>query len=210
MSDPRSGKPAFELGPDGPRRLRDHLLAGSGLLERVSRECETDILAAAGAVAQAIGSGNKLMLCGNGGSAADSQHIAAELASVLDPNFPRPALAALSLVTDTSLLTASANDFGFEGVFERQVQALGRTGDVLAAISTSGNSENVLRAAGCARESGIAVVGLTGESGGKLAALSDVCIRVPSAQTQHIQEAHIAIGHAICELVERALFPEGP
>ena len=210
MPDNETGKLSAELGPDGPQRLRDHLLAAGDLLKRVSEECEADILAAARAVSQAVARGNKLMLCGNGGSAADSQHIAAELASVLDPKFPRPALAALSLVTDTSLLTASANDFGFEGVFERQVQALGRAGDVLAAISTSGNSENVLRAAGCARDSGIAVVGLTGESGGKLAALSDVCIRVPSAQTQHIQEAHIAIGHVLCELVERALFPEGP
>ena len=146
------------------------------------------------------------MLCGNGGSAADSQHIAGELVSVLSQKFLRPGLAAIALTTDTSILTASANDFGFGGIFERQVQALGQEGDVLVGISTSGNSENVLRAVRLAKASGIKTVGLLGGGGGQLADIVDVAVVIPSSNVQNIQEAHITVGHILCDLVERALF----
>lgn len=146
-----------------------------------------------------------MLLCGNGGSAADCQHIAGELVGVLTQEFPRPALAAIALTTDSSILTASANDFGYGGVFERQVQALGRPGDVLLGISTSGNSENVLRAMACCRGLGMRGIALTGATGGKLAAAADLAICVPGANVQHIQEAHITIGHILCAIVERSV-----
>ena len=147
------------------------------------------------------------MLCGNGGSAADSQHIAAEFTNRLRPDLQRAALPALSaLTTDTSFLTSHANDFCFENVFQRQIEALGRPGDVLVAISSSGNSENVIRAARACRARGITTIGLLGRRGGHLGSLVDVPIIVPSDNTQHVQETHIALGHIIAELVERALF----
>src|SRR5690349_10745962 len=126
-------------------RLRCHVRSSIETKQRVLAECEADILAAAGEMTRCVAGGGKIMLCGNGGSAADCQHIAAEFVSVLNQSFPRQGLPALALTTDTSLLTASANDFGFEGVFARQAQALGRPGDVVIGISTSGNSPNVLR-----------------------------------------------------------------
>jgi D-sedoheptulose 7-phosphate isomerase len=138
----------------------------------------------------------------------DCQHIAAEFVSVLNQSFLRPGLAAIALTTDTSILTASANDFGFEGVFARQVQALGKPGDVVLGISTSGNSENVYRALNYARENRMIAIALTGQAQGKLAVASDVWIRVPATVTQYIQESHIAIGHIICALVEQQLFPD--
>jgi D-sedoheptulose 7-phosphate isomerase len=132
--------------------------------------------------------------------------MAGELVNRLTSDFPRPALAAVALTTDTSVLTAFANDFGFEGVFERQVQALGRRGDVLLAISTSGGSPNVVRAVAAARAIGMRTVALIG-LGGRLKDLVDVAISVPSTSTQHIQEAHLTIEHLLCHLVERDLFP---
>jgi D-sedoheptulose 7-phosphate isomerase len=167
-------------------------------------EGEGSILEAAQAMADCLAAGNKLLLCGNGGSAADAQHIAAEFVGVLSQNFPRPGLAAISLTTDTSLLTASANDFGFAGIFERQVQALGRPGDVLIGISTSGNSENVLRAVRYARQHQIRTIAMAGLAG-RLIETVDIAIQVPSTITQFIQESHIMIGHILCDLVERAL-----
>ncbi len=195
--DDRDDNDAGDFG-----RIVRHVRAGTEVRRRLPETCGEDILAAAKAIAQALQGGNKLLLCGNGGSAADSQHIAAEFVSSLRPGDPRPALPALALTTDTSFLTAFANDFDFAGVFARQVQALGTPGDVLMGISTSGDSENVVKAAARARANGIFSVGLTGRDGGKLAALSDICIRVPSGRTQLIQEAHIAIGHILCDLVE--------
>ncbi len=161
------------------------------------------IAAVADRVTAAIRAGGKVMLCGNGGSAADSQHIAAELLGrfVLD----RRPLPAIALTVDTSALTAIGNDFGFDEVFSRQVLGLGRPGDVLVALSTSGNSRNVVAAIEAARGLGIYVVGLTGESGGRMATLCDTCIRVPSAVTARIQEMHIAVGHLVCEMAEEAL-----
>ena len=187
-------------------RLRAHFQGAIKAQEGTLRDCADGILAAARSVAAAFERGNKVMLCGNGGSAADCQHIAAEFVNVLDKAFMRPPLAAIALTTDTSFLTAAANDFGFESVFERQVEGLGKPGDVLVAITTSGRSANVLRAARRAGELDIAVIGLTGSDGGELPVISDPCIVVPATSTQHIQEAHIVIGHVLCDLVQQALF----
>ncbi len=161
------------------------------------------LAAAARLVAEALRRGNKVMFCGNGGSAADSQHLAAELVGRYRRN--RPGLAALALTVDTSALTAIGNDFGFEEVFRRQVEALGRPGDVLVAISTSGRSPNVLRAVEAARALGLKTVGLTGKDGGPLAGLVDVALVVPSEDTARIQECHITLGHILCDLVEAEL-----
>jgi D-sedoheptulose 7-phosphate isomerase len=147
------------------------------------------------------------MICGNGGSAADCQHVAAELTVRLTKDFVRPGLAALALTTDTSFLTAYSNDFAFEGIFERQVQALGRPGDALWGISTSGNSENVRRAVRVAREGGITTIGLLGE-GGPLAREVHHAIVIPCRVVTHVQEAMLAIEHVICHAVERELFPD--
>ncbi len=159
--------------------------------------------AAARLLADALSGGGKVMFCGNGGSAADSQHLASELTGRF-VNDRRP-LAALSLTTDSSALTCIANDYTFDDVFHRQVIGLGRQGDCLVAISTSGNSRNVIRAAEAARAAQIRVVGLLGRDGGKLRDLCDVPIVVPSMTTARIQEAHGFIGHTLCGLVEQAL-----
>lgn len=183
-------------------------LAASAEVQRATAErCAGPITEAANRLSAALRDGHKLLFCGNGGSAADCQHLAAEFVSALSHDAPRRALAAIALTTDTSFLTANANDFGFEQVFARQVEALGRPSDVLVAISTSGNSANVVRAMEQARQQGISTVLLTGATGGRAAAVAELAILVPSEQTQHIQEAHIAIGHILCALVERTLFP---
>ena len=158
---------------------------------------------AAGLMAATLSQGGKLLLCGNGGSASDSQHIAAELTGRFLKD--RRPLAAVALTTDTSALTSIANDYSFDEVFSRQVMGLGRKGDCLLAISTSGNSRNVLRAVDAARAAGIRVIGLLGRDGGALRTLCDVAIVVPSATTARIQEAHIFIGHTLCAMVEEAL-----
>jgi D-sedoheptulose 7-phosphate isomerase len=153
---------------------------------------------------KALHDGNKLLLAGNGGSAADAQHLAAELVSRF--YFDRPGLAAVALTTDTSALTAIGNDYGFERLFARQVDALGRKGDVFIGLSTSGNSPNILKALDEARLKGLVTVGLTGQGGGKMAALCDHCLRMPSSETPRIQEGHIVVGHTLCALVEREMF----
>ena len=157
---------------------------------------------AAQMIATSMREGGKLMLCGNGGSAGDSQHLAAEFVATLDHTKLRSGLPALSLTTDTSFLTAYANDFGFEGVFARQVEALGQPGDVLLGISTSGNSKNVLAAAKAAKDNEISVIAFTGETGGQIADLADLLVAIPSRIMMHIQECHIALGHAITARVE--------
>lgn len=149
-------------------------------------------------------SGGKILLAGNGGSAADSQHIAAEFVGRF--KLEREALPAIALTTDTSLLTAVGNDYGFEMIFARQVSGLARAGDLFIGISTSGNSPNVLRALEVCRELGVSTVGLTGAGGGKMAALADVLLPVPSIETPRIQESHIMIGHLICDLVDTQMF----
>ena len=184
-----------------------YLTATADTILRVQAECLDDVVSAASILVESLQAGGKLLICGNGGSAADAQHLATEFVSTLTIDNPRPSIPAIALTTDTSLLTAIANDFGAEGVFERQVEALGREGDVLIAISTSGNSANVIRAAERARGAALRVVALTGESGGKLAALADATVRVPSTITAHIQESHLAVEQLLASLVEDALYP---
>ncbi len=150
--------------------------------------------------------GSKLLVAGNGGSAADAQHIAAEFVSRF--NFDRPGLPALALTTDTSILTAVGNDYGYEQLFRRQIEANGVGGDVFLGISTSGNSPNILQALKAARLKGIVTFGLTGKSGGEMRELCDHCLCVPSEDTPRIQEAHILIGHTLCAMVELALFED--
>jgi D-sedoheptulose 7-phosphate isomerase len=188
-------------------RVREYLLETSRTAARTADECGAQILGAAAAIVESLRDGGKILLCGNGGSAGDAQHLATEFVSTLTVDRRREAIGAIALTTDTSLLTAVANDFGFGGVFERQVEALGREGDVLVGISTSGNSENVVRALATAKAAGIRTIALTGRSGGKVGALADVEINVPSTETSHIQEAHIAVGQLIAFLVEDELFP---
>jgi D-sedoheptulose 7-phosphate isomerase len=161
----------------------------------------------AGAVEASLASlraGGKLLFAGNGGSAADAQHWAAELVSRFQKE--RPGLAAIALTTDSSILTAIGNDYGFERVFARQVEALGAPGDVFVAISTSGRSANILRAIEAARARSLRVVGFTGESGGEMAALCDFCLQVPSTDTPRIQEGHSFLGHLLCALVEQGMY----
>ena len=156
----------------------------------------------------ALRNGGKLLLAGNGGSAADAQHIAGEMLSRL--NYDRAPAAAIALTTDTSVLTAIGNDYGYERIFERQILGLGCPGDVLIAISTSGRSPNILRAISAGREKSLAIVGFTGRTGGEMAARCDLCLLAPSESTQLIQQIHITAGHIICGLVEEWLFPRAP
>ena len=186
---------------------RNYLVETAETVTRVREECVDDIASAASLLVTSLKGGGKILICGNGGSAADAQHLATEFVSTLTIDNPRPSIPAIALTTDTSLLTAIANDFGPDGVFERQVESLGRRGDVLIAISTSGNSANVIRAAERAQEQRLRVVALTGSSGGKLAPLADVAIRVPSAVTAHVQECHLAVEQLLASLVEDALYP---
>ncbi len=189
-------------------RVREYLLETSRTAARTAEACSEQILGATAAIVESLRGGGKILLCGNGGSAGDAQHLATEFVSTLTLDRRRDAIAAIALTTDTSLLTAVANDFGFDGVFERQVEALGREGDVLVGISTSGNSENVVRAFARARATGIRTIALTGQASGRLGGLADIQITVPSSETSHIQEAHIAVGQLIAFLVEDELFPQ--
>lgn len=172
----------------------------------IEKECSADIISAVNILVEAFKDGNKLLLCGNGGSAADSQHIAAEFMIRLSHDLNRPAIPAIALTTDTSNLTAGGNDIGFENVFARNVEGLGNSGDVLLAISTSGNSKNILFAIEKAKSKGMKVIGFLGGDGGKCKDIVDVPIIIPSSNTQRIQEGHITVAHIICELVERSLF----
>ncbi len=162
------------------------------------------MVAAGKLTAEAMQAGRKLMVCGNGGSAADAQHLVAEFVSRL--TIDRPALRAIALTTDTSILTAIGNDYSYDNVFERQVEALGVAGDVLLAISTSGNSKNCVKALKLARTMGIHTVSYTGNGGGAMKALSDINVIVPSNVTMNIQESHLALEHIFCMVVERFTF----
>lgn len=153
--------------------------------------------------AAAIKNGRKIMFCGNGGSAADAQHLAAEVVGRY--KLDRPSMAAIALTVDTSILTSVGNDYGFDRIFSRQVEGLGQAGDVLVGISTSGNSQNVLRAFEMAQKKSVTTVALTGASGGKLKELADYLLNVPADVTNHIQAMHIAVGHLICEIIEREI-----
>jgi len=181
-------------------KLLQAMSADAALREAIARTVALSV--------EALKRGNKLFFAGNGGSAADAQHWAGELVSRF--NFDRPGLAAIALTTDTSILTAIGNDYGYDYVFARQIEALGRAGDVLFAISTSGNSKNIVRAITAARVAGITVVGFTGHSGGEMAQLCDVCFRMPSGETPKIQEGHEFLGHLICGLIEHEMFANGP
>ncbi|MEW6129106.1 MAG: D-sedoheptulose 7-phosphate isomerase [Acidobacteriota bacterium] len=169
-------------------------------------DSQTDkLIEAANILIEAIQRGEKILLIGNGGSAADAQHIAAELVNRL--TYDRPPIAAIALTTDSSILTSVGNDASFAELFERQVKALGRPGDVLIAISTSGNSPNVIRAVHAAKNIKMKVIAFAGRNGGTLAPLADCALVVEADNTQHIQETHITIGHILCELVQEAVFP---
>ncbi|MBN2122841.1 MAG: D-sedoheptulose 7-phosphate isomerase [Deltaproteobacteria bacterium] len=172
------------------------------------KENADNLILLAEKIALAFTGDRKLMICGNGGSAADAQHIAAEFVNRF--MLERPPLPAIALTTDTSILTSIGNDYSFEEVFSKQVKALGLEGDVLLCISTSGNSRNVLAAAKTARDRGIYTVGLTGGDGGKLENLVDMALSVKSNVTARIQEVHIFAGHIICQLVDHVLFQKEP
>ncbi|MGH7547872.1 MAG: D-sedoheptulose-7-phosphate isomerase [Gemmatimonadales bacterium] len=188
-------------------RARQGLTELAALVGRVAAEHADTIAAIAERYATALRAGGTVFFAGNGGSAADAQHIAAEYVVRYEVN--RPALRAVALTTDTSLLTACANDMGFDEVFARQIEALGRPGDALSLHSTSGESPNVIRAAQSAKARGVTVVAFLGKSGGRLKDLADVTFIVPSDDTARIQEIHLAVEHLICEMVEEQLEPMG-
>jgi D-sedoheptulose 7-phosphate isomerase len=187
--------------------LKAYVLEGAEVTRRSAHECAEDAARAADTIASAFRSGGKLLICGNGGSAADSQHIATEFTSTLTRDFEREPLPAIALTADTSFLTAFSNDFGYDGVFERLVHGLGHRGDALLGLTTSGNSRNVVRAIAAANSQGMATISFTGQDGGEAAHLAAIAVRVPSRVTGHIQEAHIALAHGLCAAVEDILFP---
>lgn len=187
-------------------RIRNHLTDSSLLKKKIaeSDDLVQRIYDASSLMIQCLQKGGKFLWCGNGGSAADSQHLSAELVARL--NLTRPGLASIALTTDTSLITAWSNDVGFDSLFSRQVEALGKKGDVLFGLSTSGNSQNVLEAVKAARKKEMITIALLGKSGGTIHEVTNLSIIVPSHNTQHIQEAHITIGHILCDLIEFKLF----
>lgn len=189
---------------DVSKRIERSIATKKKLLETISDK----ILETGKVIANQLAQGNKVLLCGNGGSAADSQHIAAELVIRFRGNVNRRALPAIALTVDPSIMTAGGNDFGFENVFAREVEAYGRKGDVLVGISTSGNSPNVLRAIETANSMGLITIGLLGGNGGKIAPFCNYSVIVPESETALIQECHIMIGHIWCEIIEEFLFPE--
>ncbi|MGE5437011.1 MAG: SIS domain-containing protein [Syntrophothermus sp.] len=186
--------------------IEDSLVESSETKLAIKRDCKESIIEAINLLIQSFRAGNKLLLCGNGGSAADCQHIAAEFMIRLNHHIDRPAIPAIALTTDTSNLTAGGNDIGFENVFARNVQGLGMNGDVLLAISTSGNSGNVIKAVDMAKSKGMKIIGFLGGDGGKLKPLVDVPVVIPSKNVQRIQEGHITVAHILCELVEQGLY----
>ncbi|MGE5285074.1 MAG: SIS domain-containing protein [Actinomycetota bacterium] len=179
------------------------LKEGSELRLKMAETMSTEIASAATAIAEAFKAGRKLLLFGNGGSAADAQHIAAEFMNRF--LIERPPLPAIALTTDTSVLTSIANDYAFDEIFSKQVKALGKKGDVALGITTSGSSGNVLKALRAAKKLGMTTIALTGD-GGKAASLADIALQVPSRSTPRIQEAHIAVGHILCDLTDAILF----
>jgi D-sedoheptulose 7-phosphate isomerase len=184
-------------------RLIEKLIADHiAMVQALHSFCHEDIVKFADVSKTALARGNKILFMGNGGSAADSQHLAAELVGRFEKE--RRGLPAIALTTDTSILTAVGNDYGFNRVFSRQIEALAVAGDVVVGLSTSGNSPNVVEAIQAAKAVGAVTVGMTGKDGGKLSALCDVCVKVPSAVTARIQEGHIFIGHIICQLIDEA------
>jgi phosphoheptose isomerase len=191
-------------------RLQSHFEASIAAKQATQAQALPQLARAARALAEALRAGHKVLACGNGGSAGDAQHFAAELTGRFERE--RPGLPGIALTVDSSALTAIANDYSFEQVFAKQVQALGRAGDVLLAISTSGNSPNVVRAIEAAQAQGMTVIALTGRDGGRIAALlreTDVELRSASAVTARIQEVHILFLHCLCDAIDEQLFPSG-
>lgn len=188
-------------------QAQEHLQVSAALKSEMADNSLRPVLRAADMLVDSFRTGNKVMLCGNGGSAADCQHVAAEFVSRLTKDFDRPALPAIALTTDTSFITAFSNDCSYDGIFERQITALGKEGDLLIGISTSGNSTNVIRAVAAAKRLKMKTVGLVGE-GGALEGLVDCAVIVPSRNTHHIQESLLSIEHILCVLVEQALFKQ--
>lgn len=176
--------------------------------QELARTCSNEILQCGQILANAAQKDNLIMFCGNGGSAADSQHLAAELVVRLRGHINRKAIKSLALTVDPSIMTAGGNDIGYENVFARGVEAYGRKGDVLVGISTSGSSKNVIKAIEQAKKQDVTVIGLLGNGGGTIASLCDASVIVPSSVTARIQESHILIGHIWCEIIEELLFPE--
>lgn len=191
-------------GPiDRERAAKEYLEASARLAAEVAGGTLPADAARAGAMmAEALANGGTILFCGNGGSAADAQHLASELVGRMDRSRERGPLAGLALTTDTSALTAVANDYGYEDVFARQVRALGRSGDVLVCLSTSGGSANVVKAAREAREGGMTVVALVGPESSLLDELAEVCLHVPGENSGLIQQGHITVGHLLCTLAE--------
>ena len=186
--------------------IKDEFFASAEIKKKTFESCADRIVKAVDVLIGTLNGKGKILLCGNGGSAADAQHLAAELVIRMNPAIKRPALPAIALTTDSSLLTAGANDIGYDNVFAREVEALGRPGDVLIGISTSGKSASVNLAMQKARALGMSTIGLIGKDGGPMKDLVDVAIVVPSDDTQRIQEAQITIGHILCALVEREMY----
>lgn len=185
--------------------IQDQLEESAATKKKMFEACAGDILKAVDAIINAFNSKKKVLLCGNGGSAADAQHIATELVIRMNKE-SRPALAAIALTTDTSMLTAGGNDIGFENIFARQIEALGNAGDVLVAITTSGKSENVNRAIKEAKHKGMTVIGFLGKGGGPARDLVDIPIIIPANDTQRVQEGHITVAHIICGIIENEMF----
>jgi D-sedoheptulose 7-phosphate isomerase len=186
--------------------IQDELHDSAETKRRIFTGCADRIIAAVDVIINALNNKKKILLCGNGGSAADAQHIAAEFVVRMNPDIQRPGMPAIALTTDSSMLTAGANDLGYERVFARAVEALGNPGDVLIGISTSGKSESVNEALRTARARGMATIGLLGRNGGPAKDLVDVAVIVPSDNTQRIQEGHITIAHIVVALVEREMY----
>ena len=191
-----------------PLNVIDIITASIAVKNALIQTSATDIAECGKAIAESCMAGNKILFCGNGGSAADAQHIAAELVIRFRSSVNRAAIPAMALTVDPSVMTAGGNDIGFDNIFAREVEAFGHHGDVLVGISTSGNSENIIRAFIAAREKGMITVGLLGCGGGKMKELCDYSVIVPSDVTARIQESHIMIGHIWCEIIEETLFPE--
>ncbi len=182
--------------------IKNHFQKSLSVLQDTLNSCSEDIIDASELLVHSVKEGNKILIAGNGGSAADAQHIAAELIIRLNKEIDRPAIPAIALTVDTSILTAGGNDIGFENVFARQVQGLGNEGDIFILISTSGNSRNLIKAAEMARNRGLKTIGLLGSNGGELKNYCDRSIIIPGKETQHIQEAHLVVYHILCENVE--------
>ena len=186
-------------------QVRKELMESSKIKEEMAQTHAEQVVSIAKTISESFNAGNKLLICGNGGSAADSQHMAAEFVNTF--NFQRDPLPAIALSVDTSVITSIANDSNYDSIFARQIAALGRKGDVLIVFSTSGNSITIVRAIEEARTQGMMTIGFTGKNGGKIKGMLDYALCVPSVHTARIQEAHVALYHIICGMVEQMMFP---